>query len=294
MDDQLIIDGFWERPENAINDLSAKYGYLCKTIANRILNNEQDSEECVNDALLAAWNTIPPQNPAPLSAYICKITKNIALNKYHANTAQKRNNYYDAVLGTYVSVAATSSDTFRNWLSKNFFGNKITKVEIPLEENNNVNNDNNTAKADLPADNNSHLELKNNMEVYGTKESFVYQYHTDNEVIIGHVYSIQDNGLKELEIKTFTGKYDGTVFSFEYAVINNEILGFNLNGSINGVFHYYDNGIVYANLDITDNNTILKGCIAMLDLDTGSVTKLTDDNTIGNMLMSPQWKTNIN
>ena len=98
MDDQLIIDGFWERSEKAINDLSAKYGYLCKNIANRILNNEQDSEECVNNALLAAWNTIPPQNPAPLSAYICKIMKNIALNKYHANTAQKRNNYYNAVL----------------------------------------------------------------------------------------------------------------------------------------------------------------------------------------------------
>lgn len=98
MDDQLIINGFWERSEKAINDLSDKYGALCKTTANRILNNEQDSEECVNDALLAAWNTIPPQKPDPLSAYIAKITKNIALNKYHANTAQKRNNYYDAVL----------------------------------------------------------------------------------------------------------------------------------------------------------------------------------------------------
>lgn len=194
------------------------------------------------------------------------------------------------VLGTCVSVAATSSDIFRNWLLKNFFGNKITKVEIPLEENNNIDNDNHTGKADLPADNNSHLELKNNMGVYGTKESFVCQYHTDNEIIIDHVYSIQDNGLKELRTKTFTGEYDGTVFSFEYAVINNEILGFNLNGSISGVFHYYDNGIVYANLDITDDNTILKGCIAMLDMDTGSVTKLTNDNTIGNMVMSPNGK----
>lgn len=191
------------------------------------------------------------------------------------------------VLGTCISVAATSSDIFRRWLFKNFFGNKITKVEIPLEKNN---NDNNAAKADLPADNNSHLKLKNNMEVYGTKESFVCQYHTNSEVIIDHVYSIQDNGLKKLETKTFTGKYDGTAFSFEYAIINNEILGFNLSGSISSVFHYWDNGIVYANLDIADNDTILKSCIAMLDLNTGSVTKLTSGNTIGNMLMSPNGK----
>lgn len=108
MDDQLIIDGFWERSEKAINDLSDKYGYLCKAIANHILNNEQDSEECVNDALLAAWNTIPPNKPSPLSAYICKITKNIALNKYHANTAQKRNNYYDTVLDELEECIASS------------------------------------------------------------------------------------------------------------------------------------------------------------------------------------------
>lgn len=98
MEDQLIIQEFYDRQEQAIQDLSDKYGLLCQTIANRILGNRQDAEECVNDALLAAWNTIPPENPQPLSTYICRITRNISLNKYHANTAQKRNHYYDLLL----------------------------------------------------------------------------------------------------------------------------------------------------------------------------------------------------
>lgn len=98
MEDQLIIQEFCDRQEQAIQDLSDKYGLLCQTIANRILGNRQDAEECVNDALLAAWNTIPPENPQPLSTYICRITRNISLNKYHANTAQKRNHYYDLLL----------------------------------------------------------------------------------------------------------------------------------------------------------------------------------------------------
>lgn len=98
MEDQQIIQKLYERQEQALKDLSNKYGTLCQTIANRILSNQQDAEECVNDTLLAAWNTIPPEHPDPLSAYICRITRNISLKKYHANTAQKRNHYYDILL----------------------------------------------------------------------------------------------------------------------------------------------------------------------------------------------------
>ena len=98
MEDQLIIQKFCERQEQAIQDLSDKYGMLCQTIANRILSNRQDAEECVNDTLLVAWNTIPPEHPNPLSAYVCRITRNLSLKKYYANTAQKRNHYYDLVI----------------------------------------------------------------------------------------------------------------------------------------------------------------------------------------------------
>ena len=98
MEDQLIIKKFYERSEEAIRELSDKYGVLCKGIASRILGDEQDAEECLNDTLLAVWNNVPPENPNPLSAYVCRITRNISLKKYHANTAKKRNTYYDLAL----------------------------------------------------------------------------------------------------------------------------------------------------------------------------------------------------
>ena len=98
MKDQLILKLFFERSEKAIQELDISYGTMCKGLANRFLHNEQDVEECVNDAYLALWNTIPPQSPDPLAAYICRIVKNIALKKYRANHAQKRNNYYEVIL----------------------------------------------------------------------------------------------------------------------------------------------------------------------------------------------------
>ena len=98
MEDQLIINLFFERSEKAISELAKKYGRLCRTISYNILGSEQDAEECVNDTYLAAWNTIPPQNPNPLQAYICKIARNLSLKKYHVNRAACRNNFYDVVL----------------------------------------------------------------------------------------------------------------------------------------------------------------------------------------------------
>lgn len=98
MEDSKIISLFFARSEQAIGELSTKYGKLCTHIAFNILGNIEDAEECVNDAYLGAWNTIPPQKPNPLQAYICKIVRNIAVTKYHANTALKRNSYYDVAL----------------------------------------------------------------------------------------------------------------------------------------------------------------------------------------------------
>ena len=98
MDDQKIINLFYERSEQAIKELSKKYGGLCHTIAKNILNNEADAEECVNDAYLGAWNTIPPQSPSPLLSYIIKIVRNLAIKKYHSNCALKRNSHYDIAL----------------------------------------------------------------------------------------------------------------------------------------------------------------------------------------------------
>lgn len=79
-------------------ELSKKYGTICTRIAKNILNNSLDAEECVNDAYLGAWNTIPPQKPNPLKTYICRIVRNLSIKRYHSNTSMKRNSFYDAAL----------------------------------------------------------------------------------------------------------------------------------------------------------------------------------------------------
>lgn len=98
MEDSRIIELFYARSEQAIKELSKKHGALCTHVARNILNSRQDAEECVNDAYLGAWNTIPPENPNPLRTYICRIVRNLSIMRYHSNTAKKRNSYYDAAL----------------------------------------------------------------------------------------------------------------------------------------------------------------------------------------------------
>ena len=90
MEDIKIIEMLFERIEKAISALSEKFGIFCFCIAENILESHEDSEECVNDAYLGAWNTIPPQKPNPLQAYILKLTRNHALNRYDYNSAKKR------------------------------------------------------------------------------------------------------------------------------------------------------------------------------------------------------------
>lgn len=90
MTDDKIIESYWRREERAIRESDAKYGRYCLTIANHILYNREDSEECVNDTWLRAWHAIPPVRPTNLKLYFAKITRNLALSRYAANTAKKR------------------------------------------------------------------------------------------------------------------------------------------------------------------------------------------------------------
>lgn len=91
MDDKKIIALYWARDENAIKETASKYGKLCTYIAHNILANYEDSEECVNDTYLAVWNAIPDKRPGKLSAFVAKITRNLALKKYEYMSAAKRN-----------------------------------------------------------------------------------------------------------------------------------------------------------------------------------------------------------
>ncbi len=90
MDDKRIVELYFKRDEAAIKETSDKYGRLCLYIAKNILENELDAEECVNDAYLRAWQSIPPTNPISLGAYISKITRNLAIDKYNSEKTKKR------------------------------------------------------------------------------------------------------------------------------------------------------------------------------------------------------------
>lgn len=94
MEDEKIIELFFERSEQAIQELDLKYGQFFHKLSYNIVNNRQDSEECVNDAYLGAWNAIPPARPSPLLTYVCKIVRNISLNIYYRTAAAKRNSTY--------------------------------------------------------------------------------------------------------------------------------------------------------------------------------------------------------
>ena len=94
IDDEKIIDLFFERSEQGIRELDIKYGKVCHKLSNNIVNNRQDAEECVNDAYLGAWNAIPPARPHPLLTYICKIVRNISLKIYYRKEAAKRSSHY--------------------------------------------------------------------------------------------------------------------------------------------------------------------------------------------------------
>jgi len=92
MDDKQIVDLYWERSETAISETAKKYGRYCHYIAFNVLHNDEDSEECVNDTYLNAWNSIPPHRPSVLKTFLGKLTRNISLNKYKQLTAEKRGN----------------------------------------------------------------------------------------------------------------------------------------------------------------------------------------------------------
>ena len=90
MDDQRIIALFEARAQEAIEQTENAYGSLCRSLAGKLLRSEQDVEECVHDTYLALWNAIPPAKPDPLSAYIAKVTRNLALKKLEHLSAEKR------------------------------------------------------------------------------------------------------------------------------------------------------------------------------------------------------------
>jgi len=90
VEDQHILDLYFNRDETAIAETRSKYGLRLYKVAINILRLNEDAEECVSDTLLKAWNVIPPNRPDMLGAYLAKITRNLSINKWQARNASRR------------------------------------------------------------------------------------------------------------------------------------------------------------------------------------------------------------
>jgi len=118
MDDSKIIELFFERSEQGIVELSNKYGMHARKVVSNVLNNRSDAEECVNDAFLSVWNSIPPVRPTNLGAFFIRIAKNIALNRLDYNSSQKRNSNYDTAIDELQEIIPSSDDVEAEMLKK--------------------------------------------------------------------------------------------------------------------------------------------------------------------------------
>ena len=101
MEDANIIQMYWDRDQSAIQESDQKYGRYCFAVATRILDSREDSQECVNDTWHNAWRAIPPEKPSVLRSFFGRITRNLALDRYAYNNAQKRNARLETAMDEY-------------------------------------------------------------------------------------------------------------------------------------------------------------------------------------------------
>jgi RNA polymerase sigma-70 factor (ECF subfamily) len=119
VEDHQIIELYWHKNEDAIKETDRKYGAYCFAIANNILHNTEDSEECVNDTWLSAWNAIPPQKPRILQMFLAKITRNLSFNRFISRSAKKRGGgEINLVLDELAECIAGEADVEREYAAK--------------------------------------------------------------------------------------------------------------------------------------------------------------------------------
>ena len=98
MEDIRIIELYFSRDEQALRETADKYGAYCMAVSMNILRSQPDAEECVNDTYLKVWNAIPPARPRVLSAFLSRITRNLALDRYRTKRRQKRDGEFTVML----------------------------------------------------------------------------------------------------------------------------------------------------------------------------------------------------
>ncbi|AIQ37610.1 RNA polymerase sigma-70 factor, ECF subfamily protein [Paenibacillus sp. FSL R5-0345] len=133
MEDQGIVHLYLQRSQQAILETKKKYGAYCRVIARNIISNLSDVEECENDAYLAAWNAIPPNLPRNFPVFLGRITRNIALDKYGYNTAQKRNREFEVIL-TELEECLASPDTVETEYEEGEIASLINQFLYSIDE----------------------------------------------------------------------------------------------------------------------------------------------------------------
>lgn len=135
MNDAAILDLYWTRSESALTETAKQYGSFCAAIAINILQNKEDSEECVNDTYLKAWNAIPPQRPAALSSFLGRITRNLSLDRYKARKAQKRSGDEAALLLSELDECIRSGKSVEDEIEAEAVAEMIDKFLSGIEKN---------------------------------------------------------------------------------------------------------------------------------------------------------------
>ena len=124
MDDKEIIKMYWDRDQRAISETSVKYGPYCTAIAVNILNDLRDAEECVNDTYINTWETIPPNKPVILSAFLGKIVRNLPFNKYKHEHRQKRGGFeIEIILDELCEIVSDTED-----VEDSVIGNELSEA----------------------------------------------------------------------------------------------------------------------------------------------------------------------
>ena len=134
MEDGKILELYFQRDENAIKETSAKYGAYCYSIADNILHNKQDCEECVNDTWINAWNSIPPQRPVKFKLYLAKITRNLSFNLFNSRNTKKRGGGEMHLILDELSECVAGRDNVENEYIAKELGQSIKQFVSTLPE----------------------------------------------------------------------------------------------------------------------------------------------------------------
>lgn len=187
------------------------------------------------------------------------------------------------VCATGITVGASTSDSFREFLQGVFGIKKVQEVKLET-----TTNSEKTEECKTPE---GEIKLSDNMEVVGRNETFILEYSKDDSENVKNVYSIKNNKLLSEQVNRFQGKYNDEDFSFDYIIKDKEICGFNYKGAISEVFPVVDGRTIYAALYKVKNGTVKNETIAEIDLDTNEIVKISNDKMICNFVMSPNGKT---